>query len=156
MIRPVRGGSKRLLVAAAIIGGATGCEVVDDLLGGGGAGHADRLLLQSLLLQSDHPAVAGELAGAAVATNGALVRFNVTGNYINIDKHDEPVQRTISGSVMWESSDPALAQPASDGRLLVTSTGAFTISVSNPAAGDVLALESNAIVLTVLTASTGT
>lgn len=144
-----------MLAAAVVIGSATGCEIVDDLLGNGGAGHADRLLLQSLELESDHPAVPAEPAGAAVATNGALVSFDVTGHYINLDNDDAPVERTITGSVLWESSDPGLAQPASDGRLLTTSTGAFTISVSTPPAGDVPALESNPIVLTVLTAGTG-
>ena len=154
MIRPVRGASKRILVAAALIGGATGCEVVDDLLGNGSSGHPDRLVLQSLVLQSDHPVVATELAGAAVATNGALVRFTVVGHYINIDAGDAPIERPVTGSVLLES-DPPLAQPASDGRLLTTSTGTFTISASSPAAGDVVALESNAIVLSVLTTGTG-
>lgn len=144
-----------MLAAAALIAGASGCEIVDDLLGNGGASHPDRLLLQSLLLESDHPAVVGEDAGAAVATNGALVRFNVTGNYINLDDGDAPVERTITSSVLWESSDSMLAQPASDGRLITASTGSFTIFVSTPAAGDVAELESNAIVLTVLTAGTG-
>ena len=144
-----------MLAAAALIAGASGCEIVDDILGNGGASHPDRLLLQSLLLESDHPEVVGETAGAAVATNGALVRFNVTGNYINLDQHDAPVERTVTGSVLWGSTDPVFGQPASDGRLITASTGSFTISVSTPAAGDVAALESNPIVLTVLTAGTG-
>lgn len=142
-------------MAAALIGGATGCEVVEDLLGTGSSGSPDRLLLQSLELESDHPLSAADPAGAAVATNGALVRFTVIGHYINLDDGDAPLERSVSGSVLWESSDPVLAQPASDGRLLTTSTGTFTISASNPASGDVLALESNAIVLSVLTTGTG-
>lgn len=150
----MRGRTKRLLAAAALLSGATGCEIVDDLFGGGGAGHPDRLLLQALVLESDHPVLAEAPTGAAVATNGELVRFNVTGQYINLDENDALIERTVTGSVLW-TSDPVNAQPASDGRLLVTSTGAFTISVSSPAAGDVPELVSNAIVLTVLTTGSG-
>lgn len=146
---------RSILLAAACT--LAGCTVVEDLLGTGtGQTHADRLILQSLELESDHPAVAGELTGAATATNGALVRFNVTGHYINIDEDDAPVERTITGSVLWTSSAPDIALPGSDGRVLVTTTGTATISVSSPAAGDVAALHSNEIVLTVMTAGTGT
>lgn len=143
-----------LLYSAALLVG--GCTIVEDLLGTGGGGNgADRLLLQSLELRSDHPVIADDFTGAAVATNGALVRFDVLGHYINLDEGDAPVERLITGSVMWTSSNPAVAEPASDGRVLVTTTGSAVISVSNPAAGDVPALESNEIVLTVMTAGTG-
>lgn len=143
-------------MAAAILAAATGCEVVEDLLGtGGNGGEADRLVLQSLTLQSDHPVAAGDVTGAAVATNGALVRFEVVGHYINIDEGDAPSERDVTAAVLWESTDPLVAQPGSDGRVLLTTTGTTTISVSTPAAGDVPALESNEILLTVLTAGTG-
>lgn len=145
-----------MFAVAAILAAATGCEVVEDLLGtGGGPDNADRLVLQSLTLESDHPAVAGELQGAAVGTSGTLVRFDATGNFINIDAGDEPLDRDVSGSVLWKSSNPLVASPGSDGRVLLTTTGTAIISVSSPAAGDVPALESNEILLTVMTAGTG-
>jgi hypothetical protein len=145
-----------MFAAAAILAAATGCEVVEDLLGtGGGPDNADRLVLQSITLESDHPAVAGEVQGAAVGTSGALVRFEATGHFVNIDDGDAPVDRSVNGGVLWQSSAPLVAQPGSDGRVLLTTTGATTISVSSPAAGDVPALESNEIVLTVMTAGTG-
>src|SRR5688500_8955358 len=150
--------SAALLTTAALAAGigAAGCTTIEDLLGtGGGGSQADRLELNAIELTSDHPIVVEDPAGAAIASDGAMVRFGALWQFLNIDDNDALVERSVTSAVLWETNNPALGFPSSDGRLLVLATGAAIISVRTPASGDVPEVVSNSIALTVLTAGTG-
>ena len=144
-----------MLVLLAALSGAAGCDVIDDILGRDEGDGTDEHVLQSITIDSDHPIDIGQPEGAAAATNGELVQFRAMGHFLNVDDGDEPIDREITAAVLWVSSDPALAQPASDGATLVTGSGTVSIVARTPAAGDVEALESNAITLSITTGTGG-
>ena len=153
-----RGSARRALLAATLCGalaaGASGCDVIEDVFGGGGAAEEDELQLNAITIESDHPEVPGSPSGAAVASNGELVRFIAIGHFLNLDEDNQQEDHPVTGSVLWTSSNPALAQPASDGRVIVTGTGTAAISARAPATGSLPEIVSNEIVLTVVSAGT--
>jgi hypothetical protein len=125
-----------------------GCDAVDELFGRDET-KRDTLRLQSIAITTDHPVDPNVPGGAAVATNGAIVRFIATGTFVNIET-DAVSEGNISSAVAWESDAPAFLLPGSDGRVAITTTaGSATITASTPAVGEIPALTSNSITLTV-------
>ena len=126
-----------------------GCEAVDELLGRGSS-NQDTLRLESIALTTDHPVDPNTPGGAALATNGAIVRFIATGTFVNVKDAGDVSELDISSAVVWTSSVPAFALPGADGRVAIsTTTGSATITATTPAVGDIPALTSNSITLTV-------
>ena len=133
-----------------------GCDVVDGIFGGSQKGdRRDTHVLQAIRVETDHPIDVAVPGGAAVATDGELVRFSAIGDFINIDENDEPLSRPVTASVVWESSAPQMALPGADGYVTVLGSGLVTIIARTPAAGEVPAFESDPIALTILTAGSG-
>ncbi len=127
---------------------SAGCDAVDELLGRGGT-KVETLRLESIALTTDHPADPGVPGGAAIATNGSIVRFIATGTFVNVDDAADVSEEDVSSAVLWSSSTPSFL-PGADGRIAITgSTGTATITASTPAVGDIPALTSNSITLTV-------
>lgn len=142
----------RLLLASALLAvaaGTAGCDQFNDLLGIGRKS-PDRLQLQSLSLWSDHPEDLAEPTGNAVATTSGVVQFLVTGTFLNLDQLGVTVERDVTGAVLWTTTDPTLI-PGGDGRLAVTgsSGGSTVLTATSPAVGDLPAMASNPITLTI-------
>lgn len=126
-----------------------GCEAVDELLGRGGGDAADRLVLQSIEITSDRPVDPTNPDGDAVVTSAGTIQFTAIGTFFNIDANNAEVEQDVTPGVVWTTTDPALL-PGADGRIVITGTaGSAQIQATSPAAGDVPALQSNVITLTV-------
>ncbi len=147
MLSALRRGALGAALAVFGLVAASGCDVADRLFGGDGGGDSDTLRLQSIEISSDRPVDPAAPTGPASVAVGTTIRFTATGTYLNLDEETTST-RDVTGSVVWTSSDPAYALPASDGRLQVTTNGSASISASSPAVGDIPALESNVITLT--------
>lgn len=140
-----------LPLLVALSGAAAGCDVIDDVFGRGTGDGPDEHVLQAISIETDHPVDPAQPEGAAAATSGELVQLRATGHFVNVDEGDEAIEREITAAVTWVSSNPAIAQPASDGAMLVTGSGTVSIVARTPAAGEVPAIESNEIILSVTT-----
>lgn len=130
-----------------LLAASAGCDAVDELLGRNDS-DVETLRLEGLAITTDHPADPNVPGGAALATNGAIVRFTATGTFRNLDT-DATLEQDVSSAVIWSSTDPSFALPGADARVAVrTTTGSATITASTPAVGDIPAFTSNAITLT--------
>ena len=110
------------------------------------------LQLISIAIQSDHPVDPLSPAGPAAAVLGTSVRFTCIGTFEQVDKPSVLTTADVTSSVIWDSSDPHVAQPGADGYAFTSSSGTTVIQAFTPPVGVISAFTSSAITLTVGTA----
>lgn len=138
-----------LLALAASLVAAVGCTSINDLLGTGGGSTRKVLTLQSISLRSDQPANPADPTGPATISSNGSVRFSAIGTFLvggtlTLQTND------VSAGVVWTSSNPELALPGADGRVVAHgSAGTASITATSPALGTIPAITSNSITLTI-------
>lgn len=137
-----------LLALLASTAALTGCAVYDDVFG---TGSSKRTILtaQSISLSSDHPASAGDPTGPAVIGSNDTIRFTTLGTF-TVNGTATLTTNDCTAGVVWTSSNPSLALPGADGRVMAHgSAGTALITATSPALGTIPALTSNSISLTI-------
>lgn len=138
-----------LALATGLLAVTAACSDLDNLLGINQGSKAVLLKIQSISLRSDHPANAAAPTGPAVIGSNDIIRFQAIGTFLivgtmNLQTND------VSGGVIWTSSAPTVAIPGADGRVAAHGTsGTALITATSPAIGDIPALSSNSISLTI-------
>ena len=140
-----------LLLLAVTFSAVTlaGCSTFDDLLGINSSSKTIILTPKSISLRSDSPANAADPTGAAVIGSAGTVRFTVIGTF-SVNASATLQTNDVSAGVVWQSTNPTLALPGADGRVVGHgSAGVASITATSPAHGDIPALTSNSISLTI-------
>src|SRR4051812_17700424 len=126
----------------------TGCAVYDDVFGTGGSKRTI-LTAQSISLRSDHPANPSDPTGPAVIGSNETIRFTAIGTF-TVNGTATLTTNDCSAGVVWTSSSRAVALPGADGRIMAHGTaGTASITATSPAVGEIPAITSNSITLTI-------
>ena len=147
-MRPSHTRTIALLALVALTAALTGCSVYDQVFG---TGSSSRTILtaQSISLRSDHPANAADPTGAAVIGSNETIRFTAIGTF-SVNGSATLTTNDCSSGVVWTSSNPAVAIPGADGRVMAHGTsGVTSITATSPALGTIPPLTSNSITLTI-------
>ena len=127
-----------------------GCTTLEDFFGLKKSAPTT-LQLVGISIASDHPVNPLAPGGPAAAALGTAVRFTCTGTFEDVNKPSVLTTADVTSSVIWDSSDPLVAQPGADGAAFTNSSGTTVIQAFTPAVGNITAFASSAITLTVAT-----